>query len=334
MPRSRASAPPQRPATPAHDDGDILVGVSTCLLGEHVRYDGGHKHDRYVTGVLGRYFRLVPVCPEVEAGMGVPREPVRLVRDGGRLRMLGVTSGCDHTRRMQLYARRRVAELDAMGLSGYVLKQGSPSCGMKRVRAYTTAGAPSAPSSGLFAAALLDAMPTLPLEEEGRLEDPGLRENFVERVFAHRRLQRALAPGWKIADLVELHARETLLLASHGSAAEKELGRLVAGARNMNRGQARDLYKRSFMRALARPATRARHVKVLQHVLAYFGDRIDAPARRAVASVIEDYRRARVPLLVPLAIVRHYADVCGIDSLARQTYLDPHPKELMLRNHV
>ncbi|HYC57301.1 MAG TPA: DUF523 and DUF1722 domain-containing protein [Candidatus Binatia bacterium] len=313
---------------------EILVGVSTCLLGEHVRYDAGHKHDRYITGVLGRYFRLVPVCPEMEAGMGVPREPVRLVRERGAIRMLGVATGTDHTRSMQRYAARRVRELEALGLSGYILKRASPSCGMQRVRTYTTAGVRAPASRGLFAAALLDAMPALPVEEEGRLEDPRLRESFIERVFAHRRLYDGFAARWKLADLVALHTREKMLLSAHSPAAAKELGRLVASARTLPRAQVEETYKRLFLKALTRPATPARHVDVLQHILGHFRDRLDRPARNAIAAVIEQYRSGIVPLIVPITLIRHYVDVLGLEYLGGQSYLEPHPKELMLRNHV
>jgi len=316
------------------DDNEIRLGVSSCLLGEKVRYDGGHKHDRYLTDVLGRYVRFVAVCPEVEAGMGTPREPVRLVRDRETIRMAGNTSGDDHTERMRRYARRKVAELSKLGLSGYVLKKGSPSCGMERVRTYTLKGMPAASDRGLFAAELMRAMPLLPVEEEGRLCDPALRENFVERVFACKRVAGLFSPRWTVGDLVAFHTREKMLICSHEPAAEKELGRIVAGAKRSDRARVEEAYRTLFMKTLCRPATVRRHVNVLQHMLGHFRDLLEPPPRRALAATIEDYRNELVPLVVPITLMRHYVELCQVGYLAHQTYLEPHPKELMLRNHV
>lgn len=313
---------------------EIRVGVSTCLLGEHVRYDGGHKHDRYLTDVLGRHIRLVPVCPEVEMGMGTPREPVRLVRDGDTIRMVGTNSGKDHTTAMRRFAARRVAALAPLALCGYVLKKGSPSCGMEKVKTYTPRGMPAPSSRGMFAAALLAAFPDLPVEEEGRLIDPVLRENFLVRVFAYARVSALFTSRWRIADLVAFHSREKLLVAAHRPASEKELGRLVATAKGRERAELAEGYRAGFLAALAKPALPRRHVNVLQHMLGYLRELAPAGARASLAATIEEYRRGLVPLVVPLALLRHYVDLHGIEYLARQTYLAPHPKELLLRSRV
>ncbi len=314
----------------------IRVGVSTCLLGEHVRYDAGHKHDRYVTDVLGAHFDFVSVCPEVEVGMGIPRESVRLVRSdaGDEIRMLGVQSGTDHTTAMRRYAGKRVAGLAALGICGYILKKGSPSCGMERVRTYTSRGMPATSDRGLFAAALLEAVPELPVEEEGRLLDPVLRESFIERVFAYARVRALFASRWTVGDLVAFQSREKMLVAAHEPAAEKALGRIVAGAKNLPRAEVAAKYRSGFLGALSRPAPRRRHVNVLQHMLGYLRDAADPAARQALANVVEDYRRGLVPLVVPITLLRHYVDLHGIEYLQRQTYLEPHPRELLLRNHV
>lgn len=316
----------------------IRVGVSSCLLGEEVRYDAGHKHDRYVTEVLGNHFDFVSVCPEVEVGMGIPRESMRLVRRGegnaGEIRMVGVKTATDHTDAMRRFARRRVAGLAALGICGYILKKGSPSCGMERVRTYTAKGMPALADRGLYAAALLEAMPLLPVEEEGRLGDAVLRENFIERVFAYARVKALLAGRWSIGDLVDFHSREKMLVAAHEPAAEKVLGHIVAGAKGVPRAEAADHYRSAFLGALSRPALRRRHVNVLQHMLGYFRDVLDAAPRQALAAVVEDYRIGLVPLVVPITLVRHYVMLNGIEYLARQTYLEPHPRELLLRNHV
>jgi uncharacterized protein YbgA (DUF1722 family)/uncharacterized protein YbbK (DUF523 family) len=313
----------------------IRVGVSSCLLGQEVRFDAGHKRHGYVTDVLGAHFDFVSVCPEVEVGMGTPREPVRLVRrDDDEIRMLGVKSSADHTDAMRRYARRRVAALSALGLSGYILKKGSPSCGMERVRTYTSRGMPAPSDRGLFAASLAEAMPLLPLEEEGRLSDATLRENFIERVFAYSRVTAMFSGRWSIGDLVIFHSREKMLVAAHEPAAEKDLGRIVARAKREMRGDVADGYRRAFLAALSKPAPRRRHVNVLQHMLGHFRDALDAAPRQALAAVVEDYRNGLVPLVVPITLIRHYVGLCDIEYLARQTYLEPHPRELLLRNHV
>ncbi len=319
----------------------IRLGVSSCLLGETVRFDTGHKHDRYVTDVLGAHFDFVSVCPEVESGMGVPREPVRLVRTNDDIRMLGVKSERDHTALMRRFAKRRVAALSGAGIHGYILKKGSPSCGMERVRTYTEAGMPAPSDRGIFAAALMEAMPLLPIEEEGRLVDAVLRESFIERVFAYARVtalfEGTSAPGgraWSLGDLVAFHSREKMLIAAHAPAAEKTLGRLVAGAKGRPRPQVAADYLAGFMGALSKPAPRRRHVNVMQHMLGHFRELLEPAPRHALAAVIDEYRDGLVPLVVPITLLRHYVELHGVEYLARQTYLEPHPRELLLRNHV
>ena len=313
---------------------EIPLGVSACLLGEPVRYDSGHKHDRYVTDVLGLHFRFVSVCPEVEIGMGTPRESVRLVRSADDIRMLGVRSGGDHTERMRSHAARRVAGLAALGICGYIVKKGSPSCGMERVRTYTAKGMPGPSDRGMFTKVLLEKMPLLPVEEEGRLLDAVLRENFIERVFAYARVRDFFAGRWNVGGLVAFHTREKMLVSAHQPAAEKELGRIVAGAKHAVRGEVAESYRRVFLTALSKPAQVRRHVNVLQHMLGHFRDRLEAAPRQALAAVVEDYRGGLVPLVVPITLFRHYVDLHGVEYLARQTYLEPHPRELLLRNHV
>jgi len=327
--------------TPLDALGKIRVGVSSCLLGEEVRFDSGHKHDRYVTDVLGAHFDFVSVCPEVEVGMTIPRESVRLVRrddgsggNGGEIRMVGVRSATDHTEAMRRYARRRVAGLSALGVCGYILKKGSPSCGMERVRTYTAKGMPALSDRGLFAAALIAAMPQLPLEEEGRLGDDVLRENFIERVFAYSRVKAMFAGRWSVGDLVAFHSREKMLVAAHEPAAEKVLGRIVAGAKAAPRAEVANGYRDAFLAALSKPAPRRRHVNVLQHMLGHFRELLEPAPRQALASVVEDYRLGLVPLVVPITLMRHYVGLLDVGYLARQTYLEPHPRELLLRNRV
>ncbi|HXA97446.1 MAG TPA: DUF523 and DUF1722 domain-containing protein, partial [Candidatus Dormibacteraeota bacterium] len=243
-------------------DLPIRVGISACLLGEAVRYDGGHRKDHYITGVLAQHFSWVSVCPELEVGMGVPREPVRLVGSPEAPRMLGVTSGTDHTGRMNAFARRRVQDLAREKLSGYILKRASPSCGMERVKVYPDGGAPARAGAGLFARALVEALPLLPVEEEGRLNDARLRDNFITRVFAYRRLTALRDSEPRPGDLVAFHTAHKYLLLAHSPPAYARLGRQVAEATRHPRKAWLDGYGDAFMRGLMVPATTRKHVNV------------------------------------------------------------------------
>jgi uncharacterized protein YbgA (DUF1722 family)/uncharacterized protein YbbK (DUF523 family) len=299
-----------------------------------VRYDAGHKRDRFVSDVLGAFVEWVPVCPEVELGLGVPRPALRLVRGADGIRMLEVESGRDHTRAMRRYAARRVRSLRGLELCGYVLKKDSPSCGIARVKLYDEHGAPTREGRGLFAAQLLDGLPNLPAEDEGRLNDPRLRENFIERVFAYGRLRELFRGGWTRGRLVAFHTAHKLQLMAHGVEPYRELGRLVARVGERPRAAFRREYERGFMAALARLATRGRNGNVLQHAAGHLKRLLDAHSRAELASLIDDYRRGFVPLVVPVTLLRHHARRFEVDYLNGQSFLEPHPKELMLRNHV
>lgn len=310
------------------------IGISACLLGAQVRFDGGHKRDTFLTETFGRFVEWVPVCPEVECGLGTPREAMRLVRVENGVRLLTVKTGIDLTAPMERYSRSRVSALAAEHLSGYVLKKDSPSCGLERVKIYNRHGSPARSGRGLFAAALAEAYPYLPIEEEGRLADPRLRDNFVERVFAYSRLRGLFDGRWTAGDLVRFHTAHKLLVLAHAPEAYQRLGRLVARARGVSRRDMERRYVEGFMQALARLATAGRHTNVLQHMAGYFKDRLDTASKRELQDAIADYRRGLVPLVVPLTLVRHHVRVLEVSYLAGQFYLDPHPKELMLRNHV
>jgi uncharacterized protein YbgA (DUF1722 family)/uncharacterized protein YbbK (DUF523 family) len=317
-------------------EAPLRLGISACLLGHAVRHDGGHKRDPFLTELLGPFVEWVPVCPEVELGMGVPRPSIRLERGQSSLRLVDPRTGDDHAGPMRAFAAERVAHLETLELSGYVLKKDSPSCGMERVRVWSRIPdrPPDRDGRGLFAAVLMQRLPLLPVEEEGRLHDARLRENFVERVFAYRRLRALFAPGWRGGDLVRFHTAHKLALLAHEPHAYQALGRLVARAKTLPRTELPARYGAGFMAALAKVATPARHANVLQHVLGYFRRRLDAAARAELAALIEDYRRGLVPLVVPITLIRHHVRALGVPYLSDQVYLDPHPRELMLRNHV
>ena len=315
-------------------DLEIKVGISSCLLGENVRYDGGHQKDAYVTGVLSRHFTWVPVCPEVELGLGAPRETIRLVGSAAAPRLVASQSGTDLTEAMDTYARARVGALGAAGLSGYILKRASPSCGMERVKVYTEAGMPSRSGRGLFARRLMDRFPLLPVEEEGRLTDPRLRDSFITRVFAYRRLRALEESGARARDLVDFHTAHKFLLLAHSPADYARLGRLVAGLRSLPRSQWIARYGEAFMRALRVAATPRKHVNVLQHIAGFFKERLSPGEKRELAGLIGDFARGLVPLVVPITLVNHYVAKFDVPYVAGQIYLCPHPRELLLRNHV
>jgi uncharacterized protein YbgA (DUF1722 family)/uncharacterized protein YbbK (DUF523 family) len=312
----------------------VRIGVSSCLLGQKVRFDGGHKRDAFLVDTFGEFVEWVPVCPEIEVGMGLPREPIRLIRSAAAIQLVGVKSATDHTESMTRYSERRVEKLARENLDGYILKKDSPSCGMERVKVYDPNGSPARTGRGLFAAALIARCPLLPVEEEGRLSDPRLRDNFVERVFAYRRLRDLWAGRWTLRALVEFHTAHKLTLLAHSPEVYRALGRLVATASALARTEVQARYEAGFMRGMATLATPRKHVNVLQHMLGYFRKALDDQSRAELADTVADYQRGLVPLIVPVTLFRHHVRRCGVTYLAGQTYLDPHPKELMLRNHV
>ena len=309
------------------------LGISSCLLGQKVRYDGGHKHDPFLTETFGRFVDWVPVCPELEVGMGVPRESVRLVGSVHEPRMIADRAGKDWTDAMNSFAAKRSADLAALDLSGYVFKKDSPSCGVERVRVYESKIQPARRGRGLFAAALMKKLPLLPVEEEGRLNDPSLRENFVERVFAYHR--------WRIEEaaksrggLVAFHTGHKFLLLAHSDVHYRHLGRVVASVKQKSLREVYDEYGRGFMEALAVHASAKKHANVLDHMTGYFSDRLSATERQELVELIRDYRGQLIPLIVPVTLVRHYVKKYAMEYLEGQVYLAPSPKELMLRNHV
>lgn len=319
---------------PTDSASAVRIGVSTCLLGEKVRFDGGHKRDPFLNDAFAHFVDWVPVCPEVEAGFGTPREAMRLVRVDDAVRLITVRTKVDVTAPLQRAVESRTAKLVSMDLDGYVLKKDSPSCGLYRVKVYGDAGHADRSGRGLFAQALAEALPLLPLEEEGRLGDPRLRENFIERVFAYRRLRELFASEPRVGDLMRFHTRHKLLLLAHSPARYASLGRMVAGVRGRLSRRVMDDYAESFMGGLAVLASRGRHANVLQHMAGYFQDLVDADSRRELADTIADYQRGLVPLVVPITLIVHHARRHDVRYLLDQVYLQPHPKELMLRNHV
>ncbi|HET9213040.1 MAG TPA: DUF523 and DUF1722 domain-containing protein [Thermoanaerobaculia bacterium] len=313
----------------------LRVGVSACLLGQEVRYNGGHKRDAFLTDTFGRYVEWVAICPEVEVGMGTPRPPIRLERRGDETRLVMPSTGEDYTDAMRSWAQRRVAALIGMDLDGYVLKKDSPSCGMERVKVYHGAGAPSKDGRGLFAEALMARLPDLPVEEEGRLNDPLLRANFIARVFVHHRWREGEREGWTRASLMRFHERHKFLLMARNQNGMRRLGRLLGDSgKETPAPELAAAYRRGLTEVLRRPATRRGHTNVLQHLAGYVSDALDPADRAELAGTIERYRLGLVPLIVPLTLIRHHVRRQGVEYLQGQAYLEPHPYELMLLDHV
>jgi uncharacterized protein YbgA (DUF1722 family)/uncharacterized protein YbbK (DUF523 family) len=311
----------------------ISVGISSCLLGEEVRFDGSHKRSRYITDTLGDYFDFVPFCPEVAAGMGIPRPPVRLQRIDGQIRVRGVRdSESDFTDALRHYADEVSPKLAQF--SGYLFKSKSPSCGLYRVKIYSENGAPVDQGSGVYAERIRQHYPALPLEEEGRLMDPVLRENFIEQVFVYHRWREYMQDGMTPQSLVKFHSRHKFIIQSHDEQAYRDLGRLVAEAGKSGLEQRCRQYISDLMTALRKIATPGQHSNVLMHIMGFFKQSLDADDKAELLDLIEEYRQQRVPLIVPITLLKHYLRRFPDEYLANQYYLNPHPKELMLRNHI
>ena len=311
----------------------LRVGISSCLLGEEVRWDGGHKRDATINDLLGPFFEWISVCPELEAGMGVPREPIHLVGPAGAERLVGVDSGKDWTVRMQRLARRRVEQLEALDLCGYLLKKDSPSCGMERVRVRTSHARVPRTGVGVFARVLMARMPLLPVEDESRLRNPARRENFIDRVFAYRRLRDLMKAGCTRSRLAAFHAAHKYLLLSHSPRHYRELGRLVDGVKRHPPQRLGKIYAEAFMETLRNPATVKGHFNALQHLSHLLEQHLSDREKAELKGILHEYRRGWVPRIVPLTLLRHHGSKHGIDSVTNQVCLNPHPKQLMLRHH-
>lgn len=312
----------------------IRIGISTCLLGENVRYDGGHKLDRFLRDTLGQYVEYVPVCPEVECGLGIPREPLRLVGDPNDPRLMTVRTAQDNTQHMKSWAQSRVKQLEKEQLCGYIFKSGSPSSGMERVKVYDANGVAAKIGIGLFARAFMEHFPLLPVEEEGRLHDAPLRENFIERIFVLKRWRDLLAAGRRIGTLVDFHACHKLLVMSHSCKHLKEMGALVARAKGQPSEKVFSEYHELLMGALKLRATVKKHTNVLMHAMGYFKRDLTSDEKQELLEVIQNYHDQYTPLIVPITLLNHYVRKYNQAYLKQQVYLNPHPVELQLRNHV
>lgn len=302
-------------------------------MGNNVRYDGGHKLDHYLRHTFGQFIEWVPVCPEAECGLPVPREAMDLVGDPDSPRLITRVTGVDHTGRMLQWSKKKLAALEKEGLSGFVLKARSPSCGVHDSKIYSRPGRLAGGRAGLFAEAVMGRFPLMPIEDEEGLQDPGSRENFIERVFVYQRWQEYLAEGGTVGQLVAFHGRHKYLLMSHSSKHLKQLGTLVADPKKYKRTELHDRYFTLLMEGLNVPATARKQVNVLQHMAGYFKKQLSATEKLELHEAITGNHQGLVPLIVPITLINHYVRKYDDSYLKEQYYLNPHPLEQMLRNH-
>lgn len=322
------------PNEPLNVNGKIRIGISACLLGHKVRFDGGHKRDAFVTDVLTRFMEFIPVCPEAAIGLGVPRPPIRLMGSATRPRAVGVKNPeLDVTNVLEEFAHRKSSE--AADISGYIVKRGSPSCGMERVKIFHHEKAmPEKKGSGIFTRTLQKNLPLLPVEEEGRLNDPVLRENFINRVYVYRRWQHLVSAGLTPARLIAFHTDHKYLLMSHCQLTYKELGKMLANLSSGSFDDCANRYIHGLMNALKRRVNRRRHSNVLQHIAGYLKHSLDRDDKMELCDIIDAYRHAELPLVVPVTLLKHFFRRYPNSYISRQFYLQPYPEALCLRNAV
>jgi uncharacterized protein YbgA (DUF1722 family)/uncharacterized protein YbbK (DUF523 family) len=310
----------------------VKVGISSCLLGQQVRYNGGHKLSALCVEGLSRYFQFVPTCPEAGAGLGIPRPPMRLTGDPAAPRAVRVAdASVDVTEQLQAYAAERIPHLG--DLSGYIFIKNSPSCGLFRVKVYRDNGMPQEQAGrGIFAQALTRAYPLLPVEEDGRLQDPVLRENFIARVFAWHSWQHLKQQGLSAAGLIDFHSRYKYTLMAHSPQQYPLLGRMLADAGRQAPEVLGERYFAALMQALQQKATRGTNTNVLMHLQGYLKKQLSAGEKQSIGAVIEQYRKGIVPLVVPVTLLRHHFYRYPDPYIERQSYLQPYPDDLSLRN--
>ena len=316
------------------NEDKIRLGISTCLLGKKVRYDGQHKYDPFLVEILGAYVEYYPVCPEVESGLPIPREAMRLVGDPANPKLLTTNTGIDHTDRLSSFSRKKVEDLKEEQLCGFIFKSKSPSSGMERVKVYSEKGGTAQKNGvGIFAREFMNTFPILPVEEDGRLNDPLLRENFIERIFIMHRWYQMQNKRAKLGDLVKFHTGHKLIMMAHSPDHYRLMGKLVASAAEHPFREVTDSYLTLLLEGTKKIATRRKQQNVLLHILGYFKKDLTADEKAELLEIIEQYRNEHLPLIVPITLLNH--DVRKYDKpyLKEQFYLNPHPKELNLRNH-
>lgn len=312
----------------------IKLGISACLLGEKVRYDGTHQHDRFLTDTLGKYVEYVPLCPEVECGMPIPREALRLVGVPESPRLVTQKTHIDYTDQMLGWAAKRLVELEKEDLCGFIFKSRSPSSGMERIKVYSDKGMPVQKGVGVFARAFMTHFPLLPVEDDGRLHDLKIRENFIQRIFTLKRWRETLKCQKDAPGLIDFHTRHKLLILSHSQDYYRKMGKLVAHQKEFETRKLFEQYEFLLMKALDLKTTIKKNLNVLYHLMGYFKKDLSADEKQELLEIFEKYRDGYIPLIVPVTLINHFVRKYRQSYLAQQVYLNPHPIELQLRNHV
>lgn len=311
----------------------FTIGVSSCLLGNKVRFDKGHKHDKYITETLSGYFDFFPVCPEVESGLPIPRESMRLVGQIDSPTLIGNKTGKDYTEQLRSWSLEKVALLKDQDLCGFIFKSKSPSSGMERVKVYDHNNIPQSKGVGIFASIFMEHFPLIPVEEEGRLHDPVLREKFIENVFVYKRW-RDLLDNFTVKNLVSFHTTHKYLLLAHNQKNYRVLGRLIAQAGTLEQAKLINEYQALLMNTMRLRTTTKKHVNVLMHIMGYFKKNLTKDEKEELVETINNFKNRIVPLIVPITLLNHYVRKYDQPYLKDQYYLNPHPLELKLRNHV
>lgn len=313
----------------------ILLGISSCLLGNKVRYDGQHKYDHFLAATLGEFVEYTPVCPEVECGLPVPREAMRLVGNPENPRLVTIKEKADHTDRMKSWGEKRLEKLAELPMCGFIFKSRSPSSGMERVKVYhEKGGTPAKTGVGIFAHMFMKRFPFLPVEEDGRLQDPALRENFIERIFVYKRWMEMLKKDNTSAGLINFHTRHKLILMAHSPEHYRLCGKITGSLTKTNLKETQARYLEAMTEGLKRIATQKKNYNVLQHILGYFKNNLTHEEKMETLEIMENYKKGLIPLIVPVTLLNHYINKYKEPYLKEQFYLNPHPIELKLRNHA
>lgn len=314
-------------------DNKIPVGISSCLMGENVRFNGGHTRSRFCIDHLSKVFVFSAYCPEVAIGLGVPREPIRMVGDAESPRVVSTKDeSLDYTDDLYDYGRKIAQE--SQHLCGYILMKKSPSCGFSSAKIYQGTQSIMGKHSGMFTRGLMDESPLLPVEEDGRLNDAGLRENFIARVYAFYDWKTTMSDKPILRNLIAFHSRYKYMLMAHNQQVYRSLGQFVAKVRKVDVEESAQVYIKAFMSGIAKPASKENHVNTLYHLLGYLRETVEGEVRQELAKEIESYRTGAVNLSVPVAMLRHYLKLYGSDYVNQQAYLEPHSYDLGLRNAI
>jgi len=316
-------------------DKKILIGISSCLLGEKVRFDGQHKMDRYIVDILGQYVDFFPVCPEVESGLTIPRESMRLVSTDRGIRLITNKTKTDMTDMMQKFSEKKLDNLVKKPICAFIFKSRSPTSGMTRVKVYPeNGGAPRNSGTGIFSDMFMKKFPHIPVEDEGRLNDPQLRENFIERLFAYKRWTDMLCHSRTPAGLLDFHQRHKLILMAHSPVHYKAAGKITGNLKKKKMDSILEEYIENFTEGMKLKATVSKNYNVLQHIMGYFRKELTADDKKYILHVFDQYKEGLIPLIVPVTLMNYFINRFDEKYLSNQYYLSPFPDELKLRNHA